>query len=145
MKLEEIRRLWEEDSKINPKDLSGELFEINRLHSKYTGIYIGERQLHKAQEIEYNRLKKIKRDYYLGRLPRKFVEENDWEPIEHEIRASDVGDYLRGDSDLCKIESKMAMQEIKLDLLKEIVKSIHTRSYNIRTALDYMKWKDGAG
>ena len=143
MELEKIRELWEEDSQIDSTDLPGELYKISRLHSKYFNILNSEKQIFKRREIDYNKLKKIKREYYLGRFSRKLLEELGWDPVDQEIKASDIPDYLKGDSDLCDLEAKMYVQEVKVDFLKDIIKAIHTRGINLRTAMEMLKFQNG--
>lgn len=143
MKLAEIQEEWAEDSVINPTDLEGELHKIPKLHSKYFNILNAEKQSHKNKEIEYNRLKKIKRSYYLGRFSKKLLAELGWEPIDHEIGLTEVADYLRGDADLAKIEKSMSQQEIKIKFLEEIIKSINSRGFNINTAVKWQAFKNG--
>lgn len=143
MKLQEIKDHWKKDCVIDHTKFETELIKVSRLHSKYFSILANERNRCKMYEIEYNRLKKIKREYYLGRLPRKVVTQRGWDPIEYEIRPSDLSDYLKGDVDLCNIEKNLALQEIKLELLKNIIESLNKRGLNIRTAVDWIKFKQG--
>ncbi len=143
MTLQDIQEMWAKDSVIRPDDLTTELFNITRLHSKYFNILNISRQSLKRCEIEYNRLKKIKREYYLGRFSTKTLEELKWPKIDYEAKPSDVADYLRGDEDLCKIEERSCIQEIKIEFLKDVIKSIHNRGINMRTAIQWEMFKSG--
>lgn len=143
MKIDDLKKEWRKDSEIDLTDFTGELLKISKLHSKYMNFLLDERRKFKQYEIEYDRIKKVKREYYLGRLPRKFIESQNWDPIEHEIRPSDVGDYLKGDKDLCDVYGQLGLIEIKIDFLKEIIKAIHNRGLNIRTCVDWQKFCQG--
>lgn len=143
MKLEDIKKHWEEDCIIDPNDLRGELYKITRLHSKYFNILNSEKQSHKIKELEYKKLKKIKREYYLGRFSQKLLTELGWERVNYEIKPSDLPDYLNGDAELCAIEDKMSLLEVKIEFLKDIIKAIHTRGINIRTAVEHLKFQNG--
>ena len=145
MKLEDIRAHWQADAIIDKTDISGELIKISRLHSKYFNILSSERKRSKSLDIQYNKLKKIKRHYYLGRYSRKTLEELGWDPIDKEINPSDLPDYLKGDSDLCKIEEQVAIQDIKVEFLKDILKAVHTRGFNLKALIDWEKFCNGIG
>jgi len=145
MKYESLKLEWKKDSRIDNTDYEAELLKISRLHSKYWNILGDQTCQFRSQEIQYNRLRKIKREYYLGRLPRTFVKQKGWEPIDHEIGTYDIGDYLKGDADLCKIEERMALQKIKIKFLEDIIQIIHERGYHIKDAINYISAKFGDG
>ncbi len=144
MKLKDIKDSWERDSAIDPMDLAGELYKISRLHSKYFNILTAEKSTLKIHETEFNKLKKIKRQYYLGRFSRRTLEELKWDPIDEEIKVSDLPDYLKGDRDLCVIQEKIDLQEIKIEFLKDIIKSIHLKGMNIKTAQSIREFEAGS-
>ena len=145
MKLDEIVREWKKDSEVDVADISGEIAKVSRLHSKYMNMYTEEKIRRSLLEIDYDKLRKIKRDYYRGRFSAKTIQELGWDPINHEIGPAEVSDYLKGDSDLCEISGKLSICDIKSDLLKDIVKAIHARGFSLRTLVDWEKFKNGVG
>ena len=64
MNLDEIQKLWEEDSKIDEDNLHTESTKIPSLHAKYYKIFNNILILKKAQENKYKILRKEKWQYY---------------------------------------------------------------------------------
>ncbi len=60
MNLDEIQKLWEEDSKIDEDNLHTESTKIPSLHAKYYRLFNNILTLKKAQENKYKILKKRK-------------------------------------------------------------------------------------
>ena len=58
MNLDEIQKLWEEDSKIDEDNLHTESTKIPSLHAKYYRLFNNILTLKKAQENKYKILKK---------------------------------------------------------------------------------------
>ncbi len=143
MNLSEIKKEWEKDSVADIKALDVEALSITELHSKYYNVLATEKKKLKLAEINFNKMKKIKRDYFSGRLSRKQIAALGWNPIEHELKEADIRDNLKGDEDLCEIEKEMALSEIKIDFLKDIIEAVHKRGYNIRVALDFQVFIHG--
>jgi hypothetical protein len=140
MKIEEIRDLMEQDSRIDETALDVESLKIPYLHSKWYKIFIDEVRVLKGIEQEYHRLMKEKTEYYLGKADDKVYEEK---PLDQKILKQDLDIYLRADEDLMRLEGKRSLQQIKVDMIEEFIKSINQRSFVIRNALEFMKFKNG--
>jgi hypothetical protein len=140
MKIEEIRDLIEKDSVIDQSALDAESIRIPYLHSKWYGIFIDELKILKGIEQEWNRLVKEKTEYYLGKADDSVYEQK---PLYHKVLKQDLDVYLKADDDLMKLEGKRSIQQIKVDMIEEFIKSINQRSFNIRNAIEFMKFKNG--
>ena len=66
MNLDEIQKLWEEDSKIDEDNLHTESTKIPSLHAKYYRLFNTILTLKKPQENKYKILRKEKQ-YYTGK------------------------------------------------------------------------------
>ena len=51
--------------------------------------------------------------------------------------------YLQGDDDLIEANQKLAYQKIKVEFLESIIKSLNTRGYNIKSAIDFLRFTMG--
>ena len=144
MKLESIFELWDHDSKIRREDLSEESLKISTLHSKYHKIYTQERLTLRKYEHELKQLKLDKYEFYT-QGPTKETMDKGWQlpPIGKVIR-SDVDKYMDADKDIIQLALKIGVQHEKIELLESILKTIHNRGFQIKNAIDWIKFTSGA-
>lgn len=143
MKLESIFELWEQDSKINREILDAESLALSTLHHKYHKIYTNERLVLRRLESELKRLKLEKFEFYT-QGPTKETMEKGWKlpPIGKIIR-SDAGQYVDADSDIVELSLKIGIQHEKIELLESIIKNIMNRGFQIKNAIDFIKFQSG--
>jgi hypothetical protein len=72
------------------------------------------------------------------------LKDNGWEPFSLKVLKSDLHIYLDSDKDLMAFQLKLEMQKEKIDFLENIIKSLNTRGYQIKSAIDWEKFKVGA-
>jgi hypothetical protein len=140
MKIEDIRDLMEKDSRIDDTALDAESLKIPYLHSKWYSIFMDELRLLRGLEQEYNRLLKEKTEYYLGKADDEVYEKK---PLDHKILKQDLDIYLKADDDLMKLESKKILQQMKVEMIESFIKNINQRTFIIRNAIEFMKFKNG--
>lgn len=143
MKLDDIFALWEIDSKIDRTELGDESLKIAQLHHKYFKIFSNERLTLKKLTNDYKALKLQKWEFYtMG--PTEESQELGWQlPPQGKILRADAMQYVEADKDIVNISLKIGLQEEKLELLESIIKGLNSRGYNIKTALDYLKFTSG--
>lgn len=142
MNIEEIQKLWEEDSKIDPDNLHEESLKIPSLHSKYYQIYNNIVLLKKMEETKYKILKKEKWMYYSGKSDPEVYKNK---PFDHKVLKPDIDKYLDADEDLIKSCSKLDYYQTMISYLDSILKTILNRTYQIKNAIEYMKFTAGYG
>jgi N6-adenosine-specific RNA methylase IME4 len=54
-----------------------------------------------------------------------------------------VQGYIDADDELIKLETRTAMLEEKVDVIVEIMKCIHKRGYDIKSAIEWRKFTNG--
>lgn len=143
MKLEEIHDLWAVDSNIDRSELGEESLKIPQLHSKYFKLFSNERLLLRKLEDDYNKLHLLKSEYYNGTISEEDLKANGWEPFMLKILKADVGNYLRADPELSKLQLRIEMQNEKIDFLESIIKNLPSRGYQIKSAIDWIKFTHG--
>lgn len=143
MKLEEIHNHWEKDSKIDATELTEESLKISNLHSKYMKMYTSERVSLLKLESELPKLRKDKYEFYT-QGPSKEHLERGWSYPGGKILKSEASIYLESDDDIINLNLKIAYQREKLDLLTNIIKSLNNRNFQIKNAIDYLKWTNGS-
>lgn len=140
MKLSEIIEMIQEDSKLDYSALDAESLKIPYLHGKYYPIFIEEAKLYKRVSQEFKALKKEKMEYYLGRCEDKVYEEK---PLHLKVMRSDLDIYLDADPELSALDDRVDTQKRKVEMLESFLKSLNTRGFNIKSAIDFMKFKNG--
>jgi hypothetical protein len=129
MNLDEIQKLWEEDSKIDEDNLHTESVKIPSLHAKYYKIF-----------NNILTLKKEKWQYYTGRAePEVYIEK----PFDHKVLKPDLDKYLDADEDLIKCQTKIEYYQMMLNYLESILKTILNRTYQLKNAIEWQKFIRG--
>lgn len=140
MKHSEIEQMWKQDSVIDPDNLHLESIKIPQLHGKYYEILNRVFILKKQKELEYKRLYKNQWLYFSGKADPEVYQEK---PFPHKIMKQDVGIYIEADEDLNRIKSMLDYYSHTIDYLKDIIKQIHNRTFQIRDNIEYSKFIAG--
>lgn len=144
MKLNELHDLWAKDALIDRTELGEESLRIPQLHSKYFKLFSEERMVLRKYENNYKALYKTKYEYYNGMISEEELKENGWEPFQLRILKSDINVYMQADKELSDIELRIDLQKEKVDFLESIIKSLPSRGYQIKAAVDWERFKVGA-
>jgi hypothetical protein len=140
MNIDEIEKLWEIDSYIDPDNLHLESIKIPSLHSKYYQIYNNLVLLRKKEENNFLMLRKEKWQYYTGKSNPEVYKEK---PFDYKVMKSDLDKYMNADEDLIKSNTKIDYYDIMLKFLESILKNIENRSFMIKNNIDFMKFTAG--
>ena len=144
MKIEEIYELWAKDSEIDQTNVSSESANIPKLHNKYFRIYMEEGMKLKQFRAKYKQLKLLKEQYYKGELDITELQEHGWEPQPLKILRQDIGTYIEADKDIIDLSLKIGMQEEKVNYLEAIIKMISNRGFQLKTIVDWERFRTGA-
>ena len=143
MKFEEIQIAWTRDCEMDETELSHESIKIPQLHNKYLIFYSNEKLKFKEIKYLFAGLIKRKRDYYSGRMTAEELEASDWEPFQLKLLKADVQEYIDADDNVIESKKLLALQEEKVNYLESIVKSLTTRGYLIKNAIDWTRFTEG--
>jgi hypothetical protein len=143
MKFEEIQKLWSGDCEIDETELSQESVKIPQLHNKYLILFHDERLRLRTMKFDHSKLLKVKREYYSGRMDETELEAYDWEPFQYKLLKADVQEYIDADDDIIEGKKKISLQEEKVEYLESVVKSLSTRGYLIKNAIDWKRFTEG--
>ena len=143
MKLEEIQELWNRDRDIDITDLGVESVRIPQIHDKYLKIYIDERIRLKGLQFDLNKLVKLKTDYYAGNLTEEELEKLGWEQFLTRLIKTEITKYLEADEDIIKMKKNIVLMEEKIHYLDSIIKMVSNRGFQIKSAIDWIKYEDG--
>lgn len=140
MKLEDIQAEIEQDSKINEVNLDHESLRIPQLHSKYYKMYMTEVRILKGIESEFKRVKRDRVLYYTGQASDDKYRE---QPLHKKILKNELDLYLDADEELSDLKNKYELQKLKAEMLEAFIKTLNTRNFLIKNAIDWIKFKNG--
>tara|TARA_Y100000385_G_scaffold204259_1_gene211607 strand:- start:2440 stop:2874 length:435 start_codon:yes stop_codon:yes gene_type:complete len=141
--LETIQSMWESDSKIDPDNLHTESLNIPILHAKYYEIYNTVMLLRKKAEQQRKNIRHERYEYFSGKSDPEVYIEN---PFPKKIRDKDtMQKYLDADEKLSNCSLKIDYYETTLRYLEEILKQVGNRTYQIKNAIEFMRFSSGLG
>jgi hypothetical protein len=141
--LEKIQEMWEKDSVIDPDNLHNESLNSSVLHSKYFDIYNNILLLRAKADQNKKNIRHKKYEYFTGKSDPEVYIEN---PFPKKVRDKDsLQKYLDADEQLSNASLKVEYYDVILKYLEDIIKCIHNRNYQIKNAIDYMKFQSGLG
>ena len=144
MKLEEIQDLWDTDSQIDRTELGDESLRIVKLHAKYFKIFSQERLLLRKMEADLKELYRDKYEWYNGNISQELLKERGWEPNPLKILRTDVAMYIGADEGMRTASLRVDLQNEKVLFLESIIKSLSTLGYNIKNAIEWSRFQNGA-
>jgi hypothetical protein len=144
MNVDDIFELWTEDVEIDKTELGDEAIKIPKLHNKYFQIYTKEKLLLRKYESEMKQLKLDKYEFYTQGHTEETRSKMWVLPAKGLILKTDIPMYMDADSDIIKLSLKIGLQQEKVDLLDSIIKSLNSRGFNIKAAIDWYKFTMGA-
>jgi hypothetical protein len=126
MNLSDYQNYAKTDLIIDETQLDTESLKTPQLHSKYLKVLRKKRWL-----------------YYTGKISQEELEEEGWEPFELTILKTDLDKFLDSDNDLQSIDIRVKYKQTVVEYLNEIIKVITNRQWNIRSAIDWLKFTNG--
>jgi hypothetical protein len=141
--LEEIMLEWDKDGEIDRTEPGRELLKIPKLHSKYLNIMTYYKQLVKSVEFKFNEMKKLKWQYYTGKMSHDELKEQEWEPFPYVLK-SDVSIYIEGDKDLNRLLAQKAKYQECVTACEYIMKELHSRTFQLKAFIEWERFIQGA-
>jgi hypothetical protein len=135
--IDDLLEMWRQDSDIDRTEPGKELLNIPKLHSKYLNILSKHRLLSKEAEFKYNKMKRLKWEYYTGKLDDDQLKHYGWEPFPLVLK-SDITTYMESDEDCNKFLASKIMHDEIVDICVAIIKELNSRTYQLR---DYIAWE----
>jgi len=143
MNLSDYRNHAEKDLIIDETQLDTESLRTPQIHSKYLNFLMDEK-LHLAKlQYQYKVLRRKKWLYYTGKISQEELEEEGWEPFQLNVLKTDIDKFMESDEDLQNIDIKIKYKETVVDYLQDVIKIINNRQWNIRSAIDWLKFTNG--
>jgi len=141
MNLETIQEMWEKDSQIDPDNLHDESLKIPQLHSKYYTLYNTITLLREKARETYNRVRLERYNYYTGKASAEVYVED---PFPYKVRDKEaLQRHLDADERLNTVDLKIRYYDVELKFLEDIIKTISNRTFQIKNAIEFMKFTAG--
>jgi hypothetical protein len=140
--LEQILKYWETDSNMDQTEPSKELLRIPILHSKYLNILTKHKIASKKAHFDYLRMRKIKWEYFTGKMSKEELDEYGWEPFQFALK-SDINTYLEADGDLIKLLEKKVYHEEAISVVESIMSELKNRNWEIKSFIDWERFISG--
>ena len=143
MNIEDIINEWAEDSQVERTELGEASLRSQTLHSKYLRYLFAYRAGLIKLKANLARLKKLRFEYWEGRLSKEDLEEHGWEPQPLKIMKAELPVYMEADEILQDAEMKVALQQERVNVLEHILKTLNGRQFSVATAVKWELYKSG--
>ncbi len=141
MNIENIQKMWEQDSHIDSSKLEEESTRVPQLHQRYMEHFNTFSLMKREKELELNQLRKEKWIYYKGKAPSSVYK---FQPFDLKLTTSDeIKMFINADDDVCKLEYKITYLTTMLNYIESILKQINNRGFQIKNAIDWEKFQAG--
>ena len=141
--LDEIQKMWEKDAHIDMDNLHQESINVPMLHAKYFEIYNTVILLKKKAEQTRKNIRHERYEYFTGKADPEVYTEN---PFPKKIRDKDtLQKYLDADEKLSQVSLKVEYYDTILNYLESILKLIQNRTYQIKNAIEFLRFQAGYG
>ena len=134
---EAIMKQWEKDSEVDSTEPGKEILRVPILHNKYNKFLSLHNLSAKKTAVEYDKLKKLKWEYYTGKLDQDRLNELGWEPFRFVLK-TDIQIYIDGDEDLTKLKKKKSYHEEAAKYCEYVMKELNNRTWQLK---EFMAWE----
>lgn len=145
MKLTTVQQEWYADSSINELDLGKEAVKTPLLHAKYITYLSNVKLLLRKAESDYFNTRRVKYRYYRGEMSRDELEERGWPQYQgNKPLKNEMDEFLQCDEELNALLDKIEYYKTITYTLEQIIRSINSRTWDIKSAIEWQKFTNGA-
>ena len=144
MDLHKIQQMVEQDAVIDNTQLDAESLRLPQLHNKYLNLFHDARMILQKKKNDFYRQRKLKWEYYTGKLDDVSLKEYNLEPFQLKILKQDIPIYMESDEDLLRLSEQVTYYTELVSYLESVVKEITFRHNKIRNAIDWQRFLSGS-
>ena len=142
--LETLKTEWETDCVIDRDRLDESSIRTANLHQKYLNVLTDYRLRLFKLEKEYLEMKGLRSRYYNGQLTKDELAEKSWQQYQYKTPLkSELERLLETDDRLLSILDRQSYIKICFEYTEEIMKSLRERNWQIRNAIEFIKFQAG--
>lgn len=142
MTIDSLAEMWEKDSNVDTTDPGREIIRIPILHSKYVTQLTAHSLSAKQCAIEISKMRKVKWEYYQGRLDESELKKYGWEPFRFVLK-SDISTYIDSDDDLARLAAKKALHDQAIEFCNLVLKELNNRTWQLKEFMGWEKFISG--
>lgn len=144
MKLSELQEAWAEDSRIDQTNLGNESVRVPTLHSKYLTFLSNVKLSLRKTESNYYNTRRKKYKYYRGEMSQVELDDEGWVQYQgNKPLKNEMDELLQCDEDLITLQDKIEYFKTVIFTLEQILRSINSRTWDIKTAVEWTKFTNG--
>ena len=144
MKLTELQEMWAEDCAINEMNLGHESVRTPNLHAKYLNFLSSTRLNLRKAESDYYNMRRKKYKYYRGEMTRQELDDENWEQWQgNKPLKNEMDEFLQVDRDLILLQDKVEYFKTVMYQLEQIIRSLNSRTWDIKNAIEWNKFTNG--
>jgi len=144
MKLNEIQTMWADDAKVDQTNLGRAAARVPELHAKYLNMLTSVRLQYRKAEADYLRLRKLKFRYYRGEMSKEELIELGWDQyLNNRPLKNEMEEVMTTDDDIIQSMDKLEYIKTVLYQLEQILKSINSRTWDVKSAIEWYKFTNG--
>ena len=144
MKLSEIQDEWIKDSSIDELNLGRESTRVPVLHSKYLVQLSKVKLQHRKAESDYYSTRRLKYRYYRGEMTKEELTVLEWSQFQgNKPLKNEMDEFLTVDYDLVLYQDKIEYFKTVMYQLEQIIRSLNSRTWDIKNAIEWNKFTNG--
>lgn len=144
MKLSELQELWANDCRIDETNLGHESARTPLLHSKYLNFLSSTRLNLRKAESDYLNMRRKKYRYYRGEMTQTELADEGWSQWQgNKPLKNEMDEYLQVDSELIALQDKIDYFKTVLYQLEQIIRSLNSRTWDIKNSIEWSKFTNG--
>lgn len=140
MQLSELQHEWQQDCEIDLVDLAEAASAVPKLHAKYVTKLSKARLSFRKAESEYYRLRRTKERYFKGELTKEELESYGWDQYQYnKPLKAEMEQIINADLDVITATDKVEYWRTVLVFLEQVMKSINSRTWDVKNAIEWKK------
>lgn len=145
VKIEKLHALWAADCHWDQTEPHTALNNIPRLHAKYLNIHSWHSFYVKKLKKDYTKTRFFWLEYYRGdhNTNEELLEQHKLEPFDKEA-GKDINQYIDSRKELIDMLTSIDYNDQIVDYCDKVLKEINSRTWQLRSYIDYLKWAQEA-
>lgn len=128
---------------INSPMLDEVAGQIPSIHRKWLDILAAEQKELISLRKSRNKLRRLKWEYYSGKLDQETLTKMGWDQFNHKIMRTDLDKYLESDKDLQKFDVAIEETNARISYIESVLKEILNRNWLLRNMIEWRKFISG--
>ena len=97
----------------------------------------------KTKDAKKGQFKNIGTLYRAGKMSQEELNKRGWEPYLERLLKNEVNSYVESDDDIIRMKQQVVLIEEKIHYLDAVIRMINNRGFQIKNALDWLKFSHG--